>query len=84
VTAAVLRSATGPDPEVAHGRADLHVHTLASDGVSGVEEILAFVVAGTWLDVIAVADHERVDAAHAPGRSPGRVISQWRSSSGRR
>ena len=48
-----------------HGRADLHVHTLASDGVSGVEEILAFVVAETELDVIAIADHERVDAAHA-------------------
>ena len=59
------RSMTGPDPALAHGRADLHVHTLASDGVSGVEEILAFVVTGTELDVIAIADHERVDAAHA-------------------
>jgi len=65
VTAAVLRSVTGPDPDLAHGRADLHVHTLASDGVSGVEQILAFVVAETELDVIAIADHERVDAAHA-------------------
>jgi predicted metal-dependent phosphoesterase TrpH len=59
------RSTAGPDPSRAHGRADLHVHTLASDGVSGVEEILAFVVAETALDVIAIADHERVDAAHA-------------------
>ncbi len=65
MTAAILHSVTGPDPDVAHGRADLHVHTLASDGVSGVEEILAFVVAETDLDVIAIADHERVDAAHA-------------------
>jgi predicted metal-dependent phosphoesterase TrpH len=61
----LLRSAHGPDPEEPHGRADLHIHTLASDGVSGVEEILAFVMEGTELDVIAIADHERVDAAHA-------------------
>ena len=65
MTAAILRSATGPDPDLAHGRADLHVHTLASDGVSSVEEILAFVMTGTRLDLIAIADHERVDAAHA-------------------
>jgi hypothetical protein len=60
-----LRSAHGPGPDEPHGRADLHVHSLASDGVSGVEEILAFVLEQTWLDVIAIADHERVDAAHA-------------------
>jgi predicted metal-dependent phosphoesterase TrpH len=61
----VVRSTHGPDPEEPHGRADLHIHTLASDGVSGVEEILAHVMQHTQLDVIAVADHERVDAAHA-------------------
>ena len=61
----LLRSTHGPDPDEPHGRADLHVHTLASDGVSGVEEILAFVMEQTQLDVIAIADHERVDAAHA-------------------
>jgi hypothetical protein len=65
MTAAILHSATGPDPEEPHGRADLHVHTLASDGVSGVEEILAYVLEHTQLDVIGIADHERVDAAHA-------------------
>ena len=61
----LLRSAHGPDPAAPHGRADLHIHTLASDGVCGVEEILAFAVEQTQLDVIAIADHERVDAAHA-------------------
>jgi len=65
MTAAILHSAHGPDPEEPHGRADLHVHTLASDGVSGVEEILAHVLEHTHLDVIGIADHERVDAAHA-------------------
>jgi predicted metal-dependent phosphoesterase TrpH len=46
------------------GRADLHVHTLASDGVSGVEEILDQ-AERIGLDVIAIADHERVDAGIA-------------------
>ena len=46
------------------GRADLHIHSLASDGVSSVAEILDHAVAA-GLDVIAITDHERVDAAHA-------------------
>ncbi len=65
MSAAVLHSTHGPDPAGPHGRADLHIHTLASDGVCGVEEILAYVMKATQLDVIAIADHERVDAAHA-------------------
>ena len=47
------------------GRADLHIHTLASDGTSGVMEILEFVENATDLDVIAITDHERIDAAKA-------------------
>jgi predicted metal-dependent phosphoesterase TrpH len=46
------------------GRADLHIHSLASDGVSSVGEILERAEAA-GLDVIAITDHERVDAAHA-------------------
>jgi predicted metal-dependent phosphoesterase TrpH len=49
------------------GRADTHVHTLASDGVSSVEAILAFVEASD-LDVVAIADHERIDAGVAAQR----------------
>ena len=45
------------------GRADLHIHTLASDGTAGVLEILDHVERGTDLDVIAITDHERIDAA---------------------
>ena len=46
------------------GTADLHIHTLASDGVSSVADVLSAAdVRG--LDVIAITDHERVDAAHA-------------------
>ena len=47
------------------GRADLHIHTLASDGTSGIAEILDHVERSTDLDVIAITDHERIDAAIA-------------------
>jgi hypothetical protein len=47
------------------GRADLHIHTLASDGTAGVTEILEHVEENTELDVIAITDHERIDAAVA-------------------
>ena len=47
------------------GRADLHIHTLASDGTASVPEILDHVEGRTELDVIAITDHERIDAALA-------------------
>ncbi len=47
------------------GRADLHIHSLASDGVDGIPAILDHVERNTTLDVIAVTDHERIDAAVA-------------------
>jgi len=47
------------------GRADLHIHTLASDGTAGIPEILDHVERTTDLDVIAITDHDRVDAARA-------------------
>ncbi len=47
------------------GRADLHIHTLASDGTSGIAEILDVAEVRTELDVIAITDHERIDAALA-------------------
>jgi hypothetical protein len=55
------------------GRADLHVHSLASDGTSSVEEILESALAA-GLDVVAITDHERIDAALA-----GRAIAVERS-----
>jgi predicted metal-dependent phosphoesterase TrpH len=51
-------------PEHRSGRADLHIHTLASDGVSSVGDILDRAEA-QGLDVIAITDHERLDAAQA-------------------
>ena len=47
------------------GRADLHIHSLASDGVDGIPAILDHVERSTTLDVIAITDHERIDAAVA-------------------
>jgi len=57
------------------GRADPHLHTLASDGVDGVVAILDHVEERTSLDVIGIADHERVDAALA-----ARAIARARGS----
>lgn len=47
------------------GRADLHIHTLASDGTASVAQILDVVATRGDLDVIAITDHERIDAAVA-------------------
>ena len=47
------------------GRADLHIHTLASDGTASLVDILDHVERNTELDVIAITDHERIDAALA-------------------
>jgi predicted metal-dependent phosphoesterase TrpH len=46
-------------------RADLHIHTVASDGTATVAEILDHVETQTDLRVIAITDHERIDAAVA-------------------
>ncbi len=53
------------EPLVRLGRADLHIHTLASDGTASVVEVLDRVERQGFLDVIAIADHERIDAAVA-------------------
>ncbi|MGC8634681.1 MAG: PHP-associated domain-containing protein [Candidatus Limnocylindrales bacterium] len=47
------------------GRVDPHIHTMASDGLASVEQILDHVERHTDFDVIAISDHERVDAALA-------------------
>lgn len=56
----------GPDVTLGAtlGRADIHVHTLASDGIDSVDAMLASAVAN-GLDVLAITDHERIDAAVA-------------------
>ena len=45
------------------GKADMHLHTLYSDGIATVREVLDHVERATDLDVIAITDHERIDGA---------------------
>jgi predicted metal-dependent phosphoesterase TrpH len=45
------------------GRADMHLHTLYSDGTMEVQALLDHVERRTDLDLIAVTDHERIDGA---------------------
>jgi len=56
-------ASAGAEP-ARRGRADLHIHTLASDGVSSVAEILG-AAESIGLDVIAITDHDRIEAAVA-------------------
>lgn len=45
------------------GKADIHIHTIFSDGLMSPEALLEFVVSETDLDVIAVTDHDTVTGA---------------------
>jgi hypothetical protein len=58
-------SANARETSAPQGRADLHIHTAASDGTASVTAILDCVATRGDLDVIAIADHDRVDAALA-------------------
>ena len=45
------------------GKADMHLHTLYSDGTASVAAVLEYVERQTDLDLIAITDHERIDGA---------------------
>lgn len=45
------------------GKADMHLHTLYSDGTAEVRALLDHVEAATDLDLVAITDHERIDGA---------------------
>lgn len=53
----------GRSPDRAFGKADLHIHSLASDGLNSPREILDYVEHETDLDVIAITDHDDVEGA---------------------
>ena len=53
----------GPRGGGERGRADMHMHTLYSDGVMEVQALLDRVEHATDLDLIAITDHERIDGA---------------------
>lgn len=62
------------------GKADMHLHTLYSDGTASVQSVLDYVAHSTDLDLIAVTDHERIDGAlrarevHAAGDYPFELV----------
>lgn len=45
------------------GKADAHIHSIASDGTGSASQILDYAENRTDLDLIAIADHERIEAA---------------------
>lgn len=45
------------------GKADMHIHSLYSDGTAAIGQILDWVERETDLDVVAITDHERIDGA---------------------
>ena len=45
------------------GRADLHIHTSASDGLHPVRDVLDDIARRAALDVIAITDHDVLDAS---------------------
>src|SRR5438477_9979722 len=62
------------------GSADLHLHTSHGDGLIELPALLAYVEERTDLDVIAVTEHDQIDAAlrlrelHARGRYRFEVV----------
>jgi predicted metal-dependent phosphoesterase TrpH len=45
------------------GRADIHMHTKASDGLATVQQVLGYIETWGGLDVIAITDHDVLDAS---------------------
>jgi predicted metal-dependent phosphoesterase TrpH len=58
-----MADATKPRGGGERGRADMHLHTLYSDGTMEVQALLDHVEQRTELDLVAVTDHERIDGA---------------------
>lgn len=60
----VICSDGGSEPmKKAFGQADIHMHTTASDGRATVSQLLDYVAARGGLDVIAITDHDTLDAS---------------------
>ncbi len=45
------------------GKADLHIHTTASDGLTDPRDVVEYAATQTDLDVVAIADHDTLDGA---------------------
>ena len=68
------RRGSGPRSGGGRGRADMHIHTLYSDGTASVAQVLEHVEHRTDLDVVAITDHERIDGAGYPQQLAGGAI----------
>ena len=62
----------------------MHIHSIASDGTASAAQILEYAEIHTDLDVIAIADHERIEAAVECQRLAASAAAGWRWSSARR
>jgi hypothetical protein len=51
------------EADIKPGKADLHIHSGAGDGVASVKDILEYVEHETDLDLIAITDHDLLDGA---------------------
>src|SRR5207237_8341731 len=58
-----MNASAGPRSGGLRGKADLHIHSLYSDGTASVAGILDWVEHETDLDLVAITDHERIDGA---------------------
>ena len=47
------------------GRADLHIHSDAGDGLAGAEEIVDYAEHALGLDIVAITDHDEIRGALA-------------------
>lgn len=56
-------NAANAAPETGRGKADLHIHTSAGDGLDSFAAILDHVETETDLDVIAITEHDNLDVA---------------------
>lgn len=54
--------------QATYGKADLHMHTVYSDGHSTPAELVQYVVQRTDLDVIAITDHDAIAGAYEAQR----------------
>jgi predicted metal-dependent phosphoesterase TrpH len=61
------------------GKADLHIHSSTSDGMSPVAGILEYVQECTDLDVIAITDHDAVDGALEALEMTGKLHYRFRA-----
>jgi len=62
-----------------YGKADIHIHTIFSDGLMSPEALIEFVLKETHLDVVAVTDHDTTAGARVAQAYVRHFESSFRS-----